>query len=112
MPRSLAHLLRAEGLETEHVIESGIRGRPDDEILEYAKLRGLVLVTADLGFANLLDYPLGSHPGIAVARFPNELSNNLVNEAVVGALKSISADELKGGLLIIEPGKLRLRRSP
>jgi predicted nuclease of predicted toxin-antitoxin system len=112
MPRSLAHLLRAEGFETEHVIDAGIRGRPDDEILEYAKLRVLVLVTGDLGFANLLDYPLGSHPGIVVARFPNELSNDLVNEAVASALKSVSAEELRGGLLIIQPGKLRLRRSP
>lgn len=99
-------------METEHVIDAGVRGRSDDEILEHAKRNERVLVTADLGFANLVRYTLGSHPGIVVARFPNDVSNRLVNESVASALNSVSAEELKGGLLIVEPGRLRLRRRP
>jgi predicted nuclease of predicted toxin-antitoxin system len=45
----------------------------DTEVLQYAVAENRTLVTSDLGFANLLTIPLGSHSGILVARLPNEL---------------------------------------
>jgi predicted nuclease of predicted toxin-antitoxin system len=54
----------------EDVRDVGLRGQGGDAVFGYAQSKGLVLVTADLGFANVLRYPVGAHCGIVVARFP------------------------------------------
>ena len=74
LPRSLVQFLRDAGIEAQHVVDLGLRGRSDDEIFDHALAGRLTLLSADMGFGNILRYPLGSHSGIVVARFPNELS--------------------------------------
>jgi len=79
-------------------------------VLTYARQHSMVLVTGDLGFSNVIHYPLGSHSGIVVARFPNEISTELLNGSVVDALNNLLAQGLVGALAVIEPGKVRLRK--
>lgn len=110
LPRSLAGALRAAGIEAEDVRDVGLRTRPDNEIFTYAVAHGLVVLSADLGFANILRFPFGSHQGIVVARFPNEIPTSRLNEAILRALQSLAAEEVEGNLIIIEPGRIRLRR--
>jgi predicted nuclease of predicted toxin-antitoxin system len=110
LPRSLARLLRTEGLDVEDVRDVGLRGKTDSEVLEYAIAQERTLLTADLGFANLLTIPLGSHQGILVARFPNEVPVTRLNAGVLGAIRTLSDDELRGSLVIVEPSRIRLRR--
>src|SRR4030095_7830419 len=85
LPRSLVRELRQAGVDAHHVLDLGARGRSDDEILDLARARDLTLITGDVGFGNLLRYPLNSHPGIVIARFPNELPVESSNAAIVGA---------------------------
>ena len=110
LPRSLVGALRAVGLTAEHVYDAGLRGCGDVDVLAYAIARNWALVTADLGFGNILRFPLGSHRGILVARFPNELSVAVLNAAIVSALSGLSELEIEGSLIVVEPGRIRLRR--
>ena len=110
LPRSTVRHLQEMGLEAEHVIDSGLRGEPDATIFEHAMTNGMTLVSADLGFANVLRFPLGAHAGIVVARFPNEMSTMTTNAAIVRALGELTDEELQGNLVILEPGRVRLRR--
>jgi predicted nuclease of predicted toxin-antitoxin system len=110
LPRSLAALLRAAGIAAEDVRDLGLRGKPDDEIFAYATAHGLALLTADVGFGNLLRFPLGTHVGIVVARFPNEVPTVTLNQAILHAVQGLSDEETSGSLVMIEPGRLRLRR--
>ena len=110
LPRSLGPLLRAAGHMVEDVRDIGLRGRPDSEVFDGAKGRGLALLTADVGFCNILHFPLGTHPGIVVVRLPNELPVQRVNHEVLEALSALSDEEIRGNLVIIEPGRIRLRR--
>ena len=57
------------------------------------------------------DYPVGSHAGIVVARFPNELPPATLSAAITAALRELPRGDLHGNLLIIEPGRVRLRRT-
>ena len=68
------------------------------------------MLTEDVGFANLLRYPIGTHAGIVVARFPNEISTSEFNSQVKKALEAFAPAEFKGSLIIIEPGKIRIRK--
>ena len=59
---------------------------------------------------NFLRFPRGSHHGIVVTRFPNELPTTTMNADIVRALGDLSDEELRGNLVILEPGRIRLRR--
>lgn len=110
LPRSLASLLRTARIPAEDVRGLGLRGKPDGEILEYAVSHGFALLTGDVGFGNILRFRLGSHAGILITRFPNELPTITQNEAVLGALRDLSDEEIAGNVIVIEAGKIRLRR--
>ena len=110
LPRSLARLLRTEGLDAEDVRDIGLRGKTDSEGVRYGVAQHRVLLTADPGFANLLTVPLGSHHGILVARLPNEVPIMKLNAVILEAIRTLSDDELRGSLVIVEPGRIRLRR--
>ena len=111
LPRSLVRQLRQAGIVAEQVLDLGRRGRSDDEILALARSKDLTLVTGDVGFGNLLRYPLNSHSGIVIARFPNELPTENTNAAIVRVLLELTSEEVHGGLVIIEPGRVRIRKT-
>lgn len=110
MPRSTARVLREAGHQAEDVRDVGLRGHGDDEVFDYAQRRGAILVTEDRGFANVIRFPLGSHRGIIVLRVPNELSTSRVNRELLEALAGLQERDLAGSLLIVQPGRFRLRR--
>ncbi|MCL4818363.1 MAG: DUF5615 family PIN-like protein [Vicinamibacteria bacterium] len=109
LPRSLARRLTAAGHDAADVRDVGLRGRSDDEIAARARADDRVLLSGDLGFSNILVYPTGSHPGIVVARFPNSTPVDQLCGAIERALASLTADEMRGALVIVEPGRIRLR---
>jgi predicted nuclease of predicted toxin-antitoxin system len=111
LPRSLAPRLRRDGHDTEDVRDVGLRGRPDDAVLRYATSARRAVLTGDVGFGNLVRFPLGSHAGIVVARFPNHTPVSTLDEAIAAALRDLSDDDLSGNLAIIEAGRTRLRRA-
>jgi predicted nuclease of predicted toxin-antitoxin system len=109
MPRSTAKLLRQAGFECFDVRDTGLRGKKDDAIYQRAQKEGLVIISGDLGFANSLRYPLGTHKGIVIARFPNEMPTDKLNQILIETIKNIRED-ISGNLTIIEPDKVRIRR--
>jgi len=110
LPRSLVAYLRTAGIAAEDVRDVGLRGKPDDEVLAYSVSRNLVLVSADIGFGNILQFRPGTHAGIVIARFPNTMPTATLNRSIWEALRGLSDDDVTGNLVIIEPGRIRLRR--
>ncbi|MBI5205226.1 MAG: DUF5615 family PIN-like protein [Nitrospirae bacterium] len=110
MPRSTAKVLKAKGYEALDVRDCGLRGKSDDEIFKFAQKEKAVILTGDLGFGNLLHFPIGSHSGIVIAHFPNEVSTSELNNQIIKAFEPLSEIDFKGNLIIIEPGKVRIRR--
>ena len=111
LPRSLAPLLREAGFDAEDVRDVGLRGRRDDQILQYATSRSLAVLTGDVGFGNTTRFPLGAHTGVVVARFPNEVPISVLNDAIVRAIRGLSEEDISGSVVIVEPGRIRVRRS-
>ncbi|MBM4272824.1 MAG: hypothetical protein FJ139_11815 [Deltaproteobacteria bacterium] len=110
MPRSTARVLKANGFNTIDVRDYGLRGKSDEEIFAFAQENNAVLVTGDLGFGNLLHFPVGSHAGIFITHFPNEISPSELNSQILKAFTTLREDDFKRNLIILEPGKLRIRR--
>ena len=110
LPRSLSRQLQESGVMAVDVRDVGLRGESDRAILEYAVSRKLALLTGDLGFSNILEFPPRSHSGIVVARFPAEITAKLLTQGILDGLRGLPYDEIDGALVIIEPGRIRLRR--
>ncbi|HET6201209.1 MAG TPA: DUF5615 family PIN-like protein [Planctomycetota bacterium] len=110
LPRSLVRVLQEAGIQAEDVRDTSLRGRADEEVVRYASARSLALLTGDVGLGHLLRFRPGPHPGVVIVRFPNEVQVATLNAAVLRALKSLSDDEIADNVVVIEPGRIRLRR--
>lgn len=109
LPRSLAGALRASGFEAADVRDVGLRSADDMSVFNRSIDEQRVLLSGDLGFGNLRRFPLGSHWGIGVVRYPNEASPETVIAAVIEAMQDVDEIQIRGGLMIIEPGRIRVR---
>jgi predicted nuclease of predicted toxin-antitoxin system len=110
MPHSTGVALAQEGYEVKDVRDHGYRGSGDEEIYRFAQEEKAILLTGDLGFGNILGFPLGQHFGIVVARFPTEMSPVEINREIVASLRDLRENDFKGNLIILEPGRIRIRR--
>jgi len=110
MPRSTAGFLVEYGYEAMDIRDYGLRGSDDDVIYQFAQDNQSVIITGDMHFSNILRFPLGKHFGIVIAHFPNEVSTNEINRQLIERFKLLIDRDFNGNLIIIEPGKIRIRR--
>jgi predicted nuclease of predicted toxin-antitoxin system len=112
LPRSLKAALNAAGLQAEEAYDAGVQGRPDSEVLAYATKNAMALITRDVGIGNIQRFPLGTHRGIVLIRFPNRTPAANVDQAIVAALRLLPDDDLDGNVVVLDPSKLRIHRKP
>lgn len=110
LPRSTAPALHHAGFAAEDVRDVGLRGQSDERVFDYAQAHHQVLVTADMGFANIIRFPPGSHAGIVVLRVPDELPTSAANHELLRALSDLAREDFTGLLVIVEVGRTRLHR--
>jgi predicted nuclease of predicted toxin-antitoxin system len=110
IPRSTAKVLRDRGYEVLDVRDCGLRGDSDEEVFKFAQKEKAVILSGDLGFGNLLHFPVGRHSGIVVAHFPNEISSSELNNQLVKSFDTLTEKDFNRNLIILEPGKIRIRR--
>src|ERR1043166_2899974 len=63
LPEELADFFRGRGWDCMTVDEQQLGGALDDRITEICDDEDRILVTLDLGFSNIRDYPPAAHPG-------------------------------------------------
>lgn len=109
MSRSLVASLQAAGYKAAHVVDAGLRGRPDADVYAHAQTHRQTIITGDLGFANIIGFP-PPHAGMIVARLPETapLSDRL--QEVMNALRALAGQSLENTLVIVEQGRIRVRR--
>jgi predicted nuclease of predicted toxin-antitoxin system len=110
LPRSTAEMLRAAGHEVLDVRDCGLRGASDDEVYSFAQKEEAVVLTGDVGFGNQYKFPPGTHHGILIAHYPNEISTPELNRQILAGVSSLADADYVGNLIIFQPGKIRLRR--
>jgi predicted nuclease of predicted toxin-antitoxin system len=110
MPRSTTKLLKDKGFDVLDVRDCGLRGKSDEEIFRFAQEEKIVILTGDMGFGNLLRFPVGSHSGIVIAHFPNEISTSELNRQLDLDFDNLDESDFRGNLIILEPGRMRIRR--
>ena len=110
IPRSTAKVLTDRGYKVLDVRDCNLRGEVDEEVFRFAQKEKAILLTGDLGFGNLLRFPVGKHSGVVIARFPNEISASQLNNQIIKAFDTLAEKDFDKNLIILEPGKIRIRR--
>jgi predicted nuclease of predicted toxin-antitoxin system len=108
VPRSTARVLRNAGFDSVDVRDVGLRGKSDAVIFEYAQRENRLIITCDMGFSNILNFPPSKNHGILVVRIPDSEPIDAFNREVLRAVQEVG-DNLARHLAIVEVGKVRLR---
>lgn len=93
-----------------HVRDVGLQDSPDDEIINYAKKKSLVLITKDLDFANIQNYPLKKHSGIVIIRVPFYFTASQINKVISQFFTKDISKDIPQSITVVEPGAVRIRK--
>ena len=109
LPKGVAESVRRVVPDTLTVMEEGLSGILDPELWKTTQKEHRFLITDDKAFADLKQYPPGTHSGVLLLR-PNEngilQTQNLIQDVLnLGILET-----LVGCIAVATPGRLRVRR--
>jgi predicted nuclease of predicted toxin-antitoxin system len=109
VPRKYLGLLHSWGYPATLLHEHLSPDAPDVDVIALAQTLDAILLTVDLDFANIVQYPPGDYAGIVVLRYEAS-SEALLENTLHEALTDLYRDPLRGVLVIIEPTRYRIRR--
>ncbi len=110
LPRLTSDLLRRYRHEAVDVRDVGLRGAKDSQIAAYAQSESLCLVTGDLGFSDVRNYPSGDYAGLVVLRLPKTATASFTLNLLESFLQQEDlVAQMPGKLAIVEPGRVRIR---
>ena len=106
----LVTVLRRSGHDVTTVRDQGLAGIDDQALYAHCGSEVRILVTLDLDFANVLQYPPEASAGLVVFRGPDGLLPTLriLTDTLIRALTVASPE---GQLWIVEPGRVRIHES-
>jgi predicted nuclease of predicted toxin-antitoxin system len=107
----IAKSLQKLGIDAVHIKEVGLQGKEDDMIMQYAIKENRVLLTQDSDFADIRNYPPGTHKGII--RFKIKFApSDVVVECFKKIITHIDSKILTAGAIVITDCKKYRIREP
>lgn len=108
LPLEFAELLIAAGYDAVTVVAEGLQGRDDATITDLCLREERILVTLDLGFADIRAYPPENFPGFIVFR-PGHQNKRLLLEILQHTIPLMDREPLERHLWIVEETRVRIR---
>src|SRR3989338_3709064 len=103
---STKNLLEELGYDVKSVGDRKMFGCEDVDVLRRAALEDSVVITQDLGFGNLLNYPV-YYTGVIILRLENQSPKN-TNRVLGSLLKKIDHRILMKSLMIVSENRYRI----
>ena len=91
---------------TEHIPATSV----DADVVAKAQELDAVLLTVDLDFANIIDYPPEEYGGLIVMRYDMVAEAEVMN-TLKNVLETLYRDDLRKALVIVEPDRYRIRNT-
>jgi predicted nuclease of predicted toxin-antitoxin system len=82
----------------------------DPDVIALAQQLDAILLTVDMDFANILNYPPQNFQGIIVARYEAHREKAVLN-TLQQALQDLYRERLRGVLVIVTANRYRIRQS-
>jgi len=109
MSEDAVTLLRAAGYDAISVIQQGMQGASDDQVIKVATSEQRTLVSLDLDFADIRTYPPASHYGIVVLR-PFLEAKPAILRMMRNIIPLFQAEDVQQSLWIVDETRVRIRR--
>ena len=110
MPRSTLALLARFNHAAEHARDIGLGHAPDSQIAARARSSNVALITRDVDFADIRNYPPAEYEGLIVMRMPDDaIAQTIVNLLERFLKQTELINQLPGHLVILEPARVRFR---
>ena len=107
----LAKVVEEFGHKGVHAYTSGLDRASDENILDFARDRGYVVVTADLDFPRLLALSSQDGPGLILFRGGN-YSEAEMQDLLRRVLRQVSTDVLMSSICVVDRKRIRITRLP
>ena len=101
-------VLRRAGHDVETVWDERLQGAADSRLADVLKLERRVLVTFDIGFADIRAYPPGDFAGLIVLRLQRQDRRSVVR-VFTRLLRSLEERPPTGQLWIVDERRVRVR---
>ena len=109
LPIEVAELLRTASHDAATVTEEAVGGAPDPILAALLQREGRVLITLDVGFADIRSYPPAAYQGLVVLRLARQ-DKKYVLETCERLIKRLPSEPFVGQLWIVEANRIRVRR--
>lgn len=103
-----AELLRQHGHDALTVYDQGMQGDADTEIATVCRAESRVILTLDLDFSDIRNYPPADYHGIIVLRLEDQ-SRPSVLAVLSRIIPLLDSEPLVGNLWIVQENSLRIR---
>ena len=108
LPAEAAMLLSAAGHDALTVLDQRLGGQSDPKIGAVCQSEGRAIVTLDLDFADIRQYPPADYAGIIVMRLAR-LDKNSVLAAIRRLESLLKQEQIIGKLWIVDEVRVRIR---
>ena len=107
LPVELAGLLQAAHHDAETVLTEGLRGESDAALAQVCGAEDRILITLDLGFADIRSYPPDQYPGFVVPR-PRWQDKHHIISLFRRAVPLLGSEPLRHRLWVVEETRVRI----
>jgi len=111
VPRTSVSHLRDRGHIAEHVLDLGLAGSADEDVLAAAVSRGSIVVTLDSDFHRLLASARAKSPSVVRVRIEG-LDAAAMALLIASVIERLQAELESGAAISVTPRSIRVRRLP
>ena len=108
LPSDLGALLRRDGHDAHSVLDENLRGAADPSIAKVCQDEQRILVTLDLDFAHIQNYPPRDYHGIIVLRLARQ-DRETVLAIIPRILALLQTEPIAQRLWIVDDHRTRIR---
>lgn len=108
LPVEAADILQPAGHDAETVYAEQLAGTNDQHLSTVCREEQRILITLDLGFADIRNYPPEDYPGFVVLRSKRQDKPTIL-EILQNLISAFEKEEIAGKLWIVEEKRIRIR---
>jgi predicted nuclease of predicted toxin-antitoxin system len=104
-------MLLQAGHDAATVLEQHLGGSDDAQLAALCQLEGRILVTLDMDFSDIRNYPPTEFPGLVVLRLRQQ-DKPYVVDVFMRFMQVLDQEPIEGRLWIVEENRIRIRGEP
>lgn len=108
LPVEIANMLRHAGHDAVTVLEQRLSGSTDAQLAALCQHESRILVTLDMDFSDIRNYPPAEYPGLIVFRLRQQDKPH-VPSLCTRLMQVLHQEPIEGHLWIVEENQIRIR---